>query len=742
MKMENPWIAAQCRGHDVAPNELPTFLQEQYGQLGEDLILEAALKSHFARLGLSQSAVRYLEVGANHPIQTSNTFLFARRWQGRGVLVEANPRLVDDLRKVRPNDRILNYAVVPKGYPSHVTLSVATNSELSSLDIQHVRSFGSIGTIEGTVQVEAVTIDELLEHCFPEGLHVLSIDIEGLDLEVLRGANFVRRPVFVIAEPSRHYHADIEQSFLEAMSAHGYVEVARTDYNLIFQDASQTAVAAPVRDPLKAVRVVRTFDVFDTLIARHCIRAEPLFRQLEQRAGVPGLARARYEAEREVESDDYTFTDIYTALARKLGLEPSRAEALMQLELQLELENVVPIRDNLALVDADSVLITDMYLPVEVISVLLRQAGLDIDLPIVRTSHGKRHGQVWKTFSDLGVRCVHLGDNPASDVKSAADHGMRATLSSIASPTPVEMHLYGNGFPVLAQSLRSARLKTASAGLPDWLYRLQTQLNLPFLVVCAVLLMEHLRSNSDQRAVFASRDGRHLKGIFDNLRAAAGLVEPASDYWYTSRLARTGGHPEYLGYCRRILGGRPLIIDLCGTGASLAKLFELLGWQDESPPVFFCEFVADAAQEAALRQAYQIEHGVPLKVSSLLTTRTFVGNEILELLNASAEGMVRGVIEAARAFVPLRDELEFDESLANLVRAQSDFIGEFGRHLKATATAELFDEITGQSPQALAALHDAAAMVQPDISTLLQTFLPAHRANEAVITRELYASCR
>ena len=212
MKMENPWIAAQCGSHDVAPNTLPTFLQEQYGQLGEDLILEAILKSHFARQGLPLSAIRYLEVGANHPIQTSNTYLFSRKWQGRGVLVEANPGLVKALIKVRPGDSVLNFAVVPLGYPSRVAINIASHSELSSLDAQHVRSFGSIGTLEGSVEVESVTLDELLQACFPDGLHLMSIDIEGLDLDVLRTSTLVRRPTYIITEPSRHYQAEDRKS--------------------------------------------------------------------------------------------------------------------------------------------------------------------------------------------------------------------------------------------------------------------------------------------------------------------------------------------------------------------------------------------------------------------------------------------------------------------------------------------------------------------------------------------------
>ena len=178
MNIENPWVASECRRHALEPNALPTYLQEQYGQLGEDLILEATLKSYFNRMGLTLEDVRYLEVGANHPIQTNNTYLFSRKWQGRGVLVEANPDLVPALRRVRPGDQVLHYAVVPAGFPQQVQMHIAANAELSSIDPDHVRSFGSAGSVERCVEVSTVTLDELLEHCFPQGLHLLSIDEE------------------------------------------------------------------------------------------------------------------------------------------------------------------------------------------------------------------------------------------------------------------------------------------------------------------------------------------------------------------------------------------------------------------------------------------------------------------------------------------------------------------------------------------------------------------------------------
>ena len=76
MMFDNPWIELECQYYWVPHNKLGTHLQEQYGQLGEDLVLEVFLKSYFSRKGLDLNLIRYLDIGANHSIQTSNTYLF------------------------------------------------------------------------------------------------------------------------------------------------------------------------------------------------------------------------------------------------------------------------------------------------------------------------------------------------------------------------------------------------------------------------------------------------------------------------------------------------------------------------------------------------------------------------------------------------------------------------------------------------------------------------------------------
>ena len=51
--------------------------------------------------------VFYVEIGANHPIQTSNTYLLYKKYNGHGVLVDADAELIPTLEKVRPRDEVI-----------------------------------------------------------------------------------------------------------------------------------------------------------------------------------------------------------------------------------------------------------------------------------------------------------------------------------------------------------------------------------------------------------------------------------------------------------------------------------------------------------------------------------------------------------------------------------------------------------------------------------------------------------
>jgi len=235
--------------------DIPVHGIPYFGQCGEDLIVLALLRALALREGLDLAQERYLEIGANHPVATSATWLLQRAAGMTGVLVEANPRLLDALRTHRPRDHVL-HAAVHTGESETVELFVSNQSELSSLDRDFVLQWrqGAVGERE-VVTVPAIRIDELMRRHFADRVPLfLSVDIEGMDLEVLRDLDFTRfRPAVVQAEPSDHHHPGNTEAIAGFLASAGYLVIARTEVNLIALDAARAGLGgtgSPGADPV------------------------------------------------------------------------------------------------------------------------------------------------------------------------------------------------------------------------------------------------------------------------------------------------------------------------------------------------------------------------------------------------------------------------------------------------------------------------------------------------------------
>ncbi len=234
----NGFVYDACVQTRVRRPDIPVRAVELYGQCGEDLIVRSLLEARATRDGIDLSEQRYLEIGGNHPFATSGTYLLNTHLDMTGVIVEANPKLIGDLEKGRPGDVIV-YAAVQTGVLETVKLSVSNQSELSSIDRSFVQQWknGEVGE-ERWIDVPALRINDLVEDYFSDDrLIYMSIDVEGLDLDLLRDFDFDRcRPWIVQAEPSDHHHHRNSDRMIDYMRSVGYQLIASTPVNLIFHD--------------------------------------------------------------------------------------------------------------------------------------------------------------------------------------------------------------------------------------------------------------------------------------------------------------------------------------------------------------------------------------------------------------------------------------------------------------------------------------------------------------------------
>jgi FkbM family methyltransferase len=186
-----------------------------YSQHGEDAFV--------AKFFAGRNKVFYVDIGASHPFKLSNTYLLYRAGN-RGVTVEPIPRLGRLHRRWRPRDTLLPVGVgVSAGELEFFEL---TPSVLSTLDRVVASQYVSEGraVLFRSYKIPILPINEVMERATNiETIDLLSIDIEGLDAEVLAGIDYSRfRPHLIVAEVNSREALDKTEALFE-----------RADYKII-----------------------------------------------------------------------------------------------------------------------------------------------------------------------------------------------------------------------------------------------------------------------------------------------------------------------------------------------------------------------------------------------------------------------------------------------------------------------------------------------------------------------------
>lgn len=190
----------------------------------------------------------FFEVGANDGLNQSNT-AYLEKYQGwRGVLVEPLPQQFERCRVNRPNSTVFNAALVARNYPG-TTVEIAYSNLMSTInDPQrnllsidgHVATGKQFLTPEeqvlsgSRINVPALTVSAVLDQVNSPRVDFFSLDVEGYELEVLRGIDFSRhRPRHFLIEARDKLGMD------HFMSEHGYRYAAQwSPHDFLYSDAS------------------------------------------------------------------------------------------------------------------------------------------------------------------------------------------------------------------------------------------------------------------------------------------------------------------------------------------------------------------------------------------------------------------------------------------------------------------------------------------------------------------------
>lgn len=196
----------------------------------------------------------FVDVGAFDGVHLSNSYSFELAgWSG--ICVEANPEYFQLCAKARPNSKCVNAACVGDPSMRQITFKSEPIGLLSgvSVDADDVaQRYERRGLhFEGfkEITVPAVTLNELLERFLPEGgvIDFISIDVEGTEIEVLKGLDLDRFQVSVLVIEANNDKARQElESYLKPT---GYVVARILGPNLIFTHPGEES------DRMKAVSI-------------------------------------------------------------------------------------------------------------------------------------------------------------------------------------------------------------------------------------------------------------------------------------------------------------------------------------------------------------------------------------------------------------------------------------------------------------------------------------------------------
>jgi len=197
-----------------------------FGQNGEDCVLWSLFKRD--HIGT------FVDIGALDGMRFSNTYSFELAgWSG--ICVEAHPTYIPYIKKNRPKANIFHAAASNKDAPSTIFFTNKFGS-LSTLDGSmgkyFSKRFGKWFLGHKKVKVPMRTVDTMLKVAGITKVDVVSVDVEGTEIDVLKGFSLaIYKPEILVLEA---LDKNREQQQHEYMRIRNYHFSRKLSNNLFF----------------------------------------------------------------------------------------------------------------------------------------------------------------------------------------------------------------------------------------------------------------------------------------------------------------------------------------------------------------------------------------------------------------------------------------------------------------------------------------------------------------------------
>jgi len=188
----------------------------------------------------------YLDIGANEARYISNSYYFYERGC-RGVLVEPNPYLYKKLKAKRPGDTVINTGIgISEVLEADFYVFPDYANGLSTFSAEEAKHWEQIGMkglgkipVEKVIKMSLTPVNGMIEKYFTKAPpNFISLDVEGLDLDILRSMDLAKyRPDLICVETLQYddqQNGYKNDAIITFMLSKDYVIYADTRVNTIF----------------------------------------------------------------------------------------------------------------------------------------------------------------------------------------------------------------------------------------------------------------------------------------------------------------------------------------------------------------------------------------------------------------------------------------------------------------------------------------------------------------------------
>lgn len=176
----------------------------------------------------------YIDAGSNDPIALSNTFLlYLEGWTG--INIDLNESLINKSRRIRKND--INICAAISNEKKETVIHEFNSNAVSTIDEVSAQTLLKNFQLKGTRKVFTKTLNSILEdNNINRKIDLLSIDVEGMDFQVLQSIDLVKyEPKLVVIETwNFDYRLIGENEIITYMEKHEYYFYGYVALNMFF----------------------------------------------------------------------------------------------------------------------------------------------------------------------------------------------------------------------------------------------------------------------------------------------------------------------------------------------------------------------------------------------------------------------------------------------------------------------------------------------------------------------------